>query len=265
MKKIIKDFIEYFSNKKEINLSEISNWELKAEKLQTRINYKFSNIILLKASLTHVSYLRNNDSNPKALSTFERMEFLGDSILGFIVSEALFIKYPKEQEGVLSKYKSKIVSEKYLAMKANDICLGECLLLSKDEAKAGGRERKSITSDSMESLICAIYLDSNFDNARKFVINTILTDFEKIIKSEELINYKSILQEYTQSKFQIPPSYRIINEEGPDHKKIFTIEVYFQDQKLGTGVGYSKKEAQQCAAKEACAKLNLATDFTSKK
>ncbi len=245
MKNIIKSLLSQFSHK---------NPEIPfQEELQKKINYKFSSSDLLKAALTHTS-INSSDSQS---SPFERMEFLGDSILGLIVAEELFLKYPDSSEGKLSKIKSKIVSQKFLAKKAKEINLGDYILLSSEAIQDGGKKLPSILSDAMESLICAIYFDGNIESARTFIKDFILYKFEKFITSDEMTNYKSILQEYTQSKFQNIPKYKIISEKGPDHNKIFTIRVFINNELFGEGKGQNKKEAQQSAAREACSKLKI--------
>jgi ribonuclease-3 len=185
------------------------------------------------------------------------MEFLGDSVLGLVIAQELFVLFPQKQEGNLSKLKSKIVSEKFLTMRSKELELGEFILLSSEEARSGGREKPSIVSDSMESLICAIYLDGGMTAARRFIKKFILNKFENYVNREELINFKSILQEYTQGKFQKPPIYRVVSEDGPDHQKEFLVEVYINDVSFGRGIGGNKKGAQQQAAKVACEKLKI--------
>lgn len=244
MKKIRK-LLSIFHNKNTDNLL--------LQELQDKINYHFKDQTLLISALTHTSV----STSTQGISAFERMEFLGDSILGLIVAEELFVKFPKYSEGELSKLKSQIVSRKFLTMKAKQIGLGNYIHLSSEAKESGGQNSSSILSDAMESLICAIYSDGYIQQARKFIKKIILKNFESSIKSSELINYKSILQEYTQSKYQNIPVYKIIQEQGPDHEKVFTIEVYINNKKYGVGKGPNKKDAQQNAAKEACSILKL--------
>lgn len=236
---------------------QIPGLEQKLEDFQKIINYKFKNIELLKASLTHDSFSKKRESELNANSPYERMEFLGDTVLGLVVAEHLFSLFPDKAEGYLSKLKSNIVSEKFLALKASDLKLGDFIFMSEEEDKNGGRERKSIVSDTMEALICAIYLDGGLTKARKFITTFIVKGFETQVLSEELINYKSILQEYSQAKYQITPVYELISETGPDHLKTFIMEVFVNSKKCGTGEGPNKKEAQQKAAQDACRKLEL--------
>ena len=243
MKKIIHNLLNQFSVKKEKNP--------KFRILQEKIGYSFINLQLLLAALSHTSLPTNN----KGYSPFERMEFLGDAILGLIISEELFLQYPNYSEGELSKLKSKIVSKKLLTLRAKQINLHEFILTSSEAINGGGLD--SILADSMESIISAIYLDGNLEEVRKFIKTFILKDVDRYIKSDELIDFKSKLQEYTQAEFHTIPDYKIIDETGPEHEKIFTIETLINNKAYGRGKGSSKKEAQQNAAREACNKLNL--------
>ncbi|MDY6914714.1 MAG: ribonuclease III [Candidatus Cloacimonadota bacterium] len=244
MKNFIKNFVKSKNNAGVV--SDLDN-------LQKYIGYKFENISLLRAALTHTSY----KSVTNHYSAFERMEFLGDSILGLVVAEHIFNKFPNYTEGNLSKLKAKLVSRKFLALKAKKINLGDYLFLSSEAAKNGERSSKSILGDAMEALICAIYLDSNLEQAANFIQKFIIRNYKSPLSEEDMTNYKSKLQEYTQSKYQEVPEYKIIGESGPDHDKIFTAEVCICKKTLGTGEGSTKKEAQQQAAKGACNKLEL--------
>lgn len=254
MKQLIKSLIDHFIK---VDKTNSEGWDSKLEELQTKIDYRFKNIILLKNALTHDSYYKKEERVNTQLSPFERMEFLGDSVLGLVIAQELFVLFPKKQEGNLSKLKSKIVSEKFLTMRSNELDLGEFILLSAEEARSGGRLKPSIVSDSMESLICAIYLDGGMTASRRFIKKFILNKFENYVNREELINYKSILQEYTQSKFQKPPIYKVVSENGPDHQKEFLVEVFINGASFGQGSGANKKGAQQQAAKFACEKLKI--------
>ncbi|OQY37793.1 MAG: ribonuclease III [Candidatus Cloacimonetes bacterium 4572_65] len=254
MKHLIKSLIDHFVVKIDKTVSD--SWDSKLAEFQHIIDYKFKNVILLKNGLTHDSYFKKEERNNN-LSPFERMEFLGDSVLGLVVAQYLFVKFPNKQEGNLSKLKSKIVSEKFLTLRANEITLGEYILLSPEEARSGGRLKPSIVSDTMESLICAIYLDGGIGSARKFIKKFIILNFENYVNREELTNYKSILQEYTQGKYQKPPIYKLVGENGPDHQKLFTFKVEINGVTYGSGSGVNKKSAQQKAAKASCEDLNI--------
>lgn len=257
MKNILKSFIDFVTQKKYPNELDDSNWLKKLVELQKKIGYDYRNLSLLKAALTHNSFLRKIEPEGAFVSPFERMEFLGDSVLGMVVAQELFVLYPDKQEGTLSKIKSKLVSEKYLGIKAMDLKLGEYLMLSEEESRNGGRVRRSTLSDAMESLICSLYLDGGYKVASNFIHQFILVDFQRALDSEELTNYKSILQEFTQSKFQKPPEYVVVSEDGPDHKKVFGMNVVMNNEIIGYGVGPSKKEAQQNAARDACQRYEL--------
>jgi ribonuclease III len=158
---------------------------------------------------------------------------------------------------LLSKMKSQIVSEKYLALKALELELGEYIRMSPEEIRNGGRYRPSILSDAMEALICAIYLDAGMLKATTFIKKMILSNFSNIINQDALTNFKSILQEFSQSCYQVPPVYKVVSEEGPDHEKLFHVDVYVDGIVRGHGDGTSKKAAQQDAAKNACQALSL--------
>ncbi len=255
--RMIQSLLDSFqTNKRESSHAKLN---LNTSQLEKNIGYRFKNKSLLIAALTHNSYLRKTADDPNDLaSPFERMEFLGDSILGLIVAEELFSLYPQEREGVLSKIKSKIVCEKYLARRAKTISLGDYLILSDEEDKAGGRDRKSIVSDAMESVLCAVYLDGGMEGAHHFVHSILLNNFQEDIKSSYLTNYKSILQEYSQSLYQEPPVYELLEEFGPEHEKTFIMQVILHGKDMGNGKGENKKQAQQNAARFACQQLKIA-------
>lgn len=217
------------------------------------INYDFTTDELLSSALAHTS-ISGKDGET---SIFERMEFLGDSVLGLIIAEAVFEKFPDYAEGQLSKLKAKVVSRDFLATIARNIGLGSYLQLSREAEKVGGRNNSSILADTMEAVICAIYLDGGINCARKFIIDFIFKDYKKVLNEKDLINYKSKLQEHTQLENQELPNYILIDESGPDHNKTFSIEVEVHGKIMGTGVGHTKKEAQQKAAKEACNNLKI--------
>ena len=243
MNKLIQNLLSQFTDRKEADST--------LTQLQEIIGYKFRNVTILQAAISHTS-LEN-----KAVSHFERMEFLGDSILGLITSEELFQRYPDYSEGQLSKLKSKLVSRKFLAMKSIHYGINNFIRLSSEAAQHGGKFSTSILGDCLEALICAIYLDGGLDHARNFVQKFILADMEKQILRSGLKDYKSILQEYTQGKYQNTPEYKIVAEVGPEHEKVFSVEVYINGTLAGFGKGNNKKEAHQKAAEKACLDLNL--------
>jgi ribonuclease III len=255
LNRIIKLITEYLNVRKPTKSDPA--WKLKLGDLQRKIGIAFKNETLLQGALTHNSFLHRTDSDVGHNSPFERMEFLGDSILGLVVAKELFSKFPEQQEGVLSKMKSQIVSEKYLAFKAIELQLGEYIRMSPEEIRNGGKTRPSILSDAMEALICAIYLDAGMSKTSNFIKKMILSNFTNIISQDALTNFKSILQEYSQSKYQVPPIYKVVSEEGPDHEKLFHVDVYVNGVVTGHGDGSSKKAAQQDAANNACQALSL--------
>lgn len=215
-------------------------------KLEKIIKYKFKNAEFLKKALTHKSYADETDSGEYN----ERMEFLGDSILAASVADYLYHKHPDQNEGRLSQLKSQIVSKQSLYKWAKSIKLGGFLLISKGEEASGGRSRESLLANTIEALIAAIYFDSGFEPARKFIFNY-LSQQKRVIISDA----KSKLQEYIQSKHKTLPDYKVTKESGPDHEKVFEIGVYLKKTLLGKGTGRSKKEAEQAAAKVALKKL----------
>jgi len=253
---VLKKIISYLSDSSDDNASD-HRWLNKLKKLEEQINYSFKNKKLLWTALTHDSFIRKSEHENGASSPYERMEFLGDSVLGLIVAEHLFARFPDKDEGDLSKEKSNIVCEKFLALKAMNIHLGEYIKMSEEERRNGGEGRKSIIADTMEALICGIYLDGGIEAARDFVHEFIIKDYEKEMFSVDLTNYKSILQEFTQAKYQCVPKYLLKDETGPDHQKVFMMEVYIMSKKYGEGNGPNKKEAQQKAALYACKRLNI--------
>ncbi|MBM4404448.1 MAG: ribonuclease III [Candidatus Cloacimonetes bacterium] len=255
MKKIIARIIEYFGSRQ--ITEQYPRWVKHLHNLQKNIDYAFHDATLLQAAMTHKSYLRKNFNDHKIPSPFERMEFLGDSILGFVVAKELFQRHPDEQEGILSKLKSKIVSATYLTLKAQQLDLGKYILLSPEEQESGGAEKPSILSDAMEALICAIYLDSGIAMATRFIRNYVLKDYENVVTRNDLVNYKSMLQEHLQSRNQPPPEYVTVAEEGPEHNKQFIVDVRMGKKTMGTGKGANKKAAHQEAARQACQKLGI--------
>ena len=201
----------------------------------------------MKLALTHRSYLHvtgQRDSN-------ERLEFLGDSVLGLVTSETLYRAHPTEHEGQLTKTKSLLVSKAILSRRALAMGLGRFVLMSHSEVESGGRQRLSILADAFESVVGAIYLDQGFEAARGFIERWLLRDTRTIVADKRHTNYKSHLQEYVQSTYRTHPVYRIRSEMGPDHSKQFTVEVIVGRRMLGQGKGRNKKEAEQAAARDA--------------
>lgn len=214
--------------------------------LEEIIGYRFKERGLLRQALTHSSFA--NEKHMKKLSDNERLEFLGDAVLEVVSSEFLFRNYPNLPEGDLTKLRASIVCEPTLAMCTREIKLGKFLYLGKGENQTGGRERKSILSDALESVIGAIYLDGGFEPARTFIQRFILTDIEH---KKLFYDSKTILQEVVQGNYDEPLHYVLLAEEGPDHDKSFRVAAQIGDQRIGEGSGHTKKAAEQEAAYQA--------------
>ncbi len=213
----------------------------------------FRDLNLLKLALTHRSYLSVTGQSPRESN--ERLEFLGDSVLGLVTSEFLYRRHPDEHEGHLTKVKSLLVSKAILSRRALRMGLGRFVLMSHSEVESGGRQRLSILADAFESVLGAIYLDQGFEAARTFIHQHLLVESDAISSDKRHTNYKSHLQEYVQNTFRTHPSYRIRSEEGPDHSKYFVVEVMVGRRSLGEGRGHNKKEAEQAAARDALEKV----------
>jgi len=216
--------------------------------LESRIQYKFRNSLLLAEALTHPS-LAYESQRPHFDN--QRLEFLGDAVLQLVVTEALFKLFPDAPEGHLTKLRSRVVSRRALARFAMVIHLGDYVLLGKGEEATGGRRRLSTLADAFESLIGAIYLDTGRRAAEKFILNLFEAEIEGMVSSPDERNPKGELQECLQAIHPVAPVYRIIGESGPDHRRVFQAEVIWQDKLLAAGKGKSKKEAEARAAAEA--------------
>jgi len=226
--------------------------------LEKSIGYVFHNRAFLEQSLSHTSYALSI-SNNKLLSN-ERMEFLGDAVLGFVMCDYVFRHYSDKGEGELSRMKSLIISRKALKEAADHIRLSDYLFLSRSEEKTGGRERFSINTNAFEAVIAAVYLDGGLKAAEKFIYRCVVPLLDSILENADFCNYKSQLLERVQKKGQEVPVYSVMSEKGPEHEKIFEISVGFWGKEQGSGSGKSKKEAEQSAARAALE--NLKTDDT---
>ena len=215
--------------------------------LEEAIGYRFQNISLLQNALTHSSYA--NERWHDSLRSNERLEFLGDSILGMAVAEYLYRNFPNRPEGELTRMRADMVCETSLAAVADKIGLGEHLLLGHGEERFGGRKRASILADAVESVIAACFLDGGVDAAKGFVTKYILTEVP--VKQLHNADYKTALQELVQQKKDQVLSYELIGESGPDHDKEFRVQVSLNGTPIGSGVGRSKKRAEQDAAHNA--------------
>ena len=205
--------------------------------------------MLLKQAFVHRSYLNENPGFP--LPSNERLEFLGDAVLGFVVADFLYHKYPDQPEGVLTSLRAALVKAETLAEVARDLHLGDYLLLGKGEAATGGRGRLTLLSRTLEALIGAMFLDRGLLKARTFILSFVSTQLDRIEQQKLAKDYKSRLQEIAQATLQATPTYRTVSAVGPDHAKVFTVEVLVGDRALAQGSGHSKQQAQQEAAKKA--------------
>jgi ribonuclease-3 len=224
------------------------------EKLERTLGYCFKNKGLLLNALTHKSFQHENPH--KALAYNERLEFLGDSVLALAVVEYLFRYDEGFSESLMAKMKSYLVKGSLLAEIAAEISLGEYLRLGKGEEETGGRRRKSILADALEAVFGAIYLDGGFEHAQHVILQLLQDKIPSVISSGQCHDYKTDLQEKSQTLFGVLPEYRLISQEGDEHRKIFTVNVLIGDRPFGRGTGKSKKEAQTIAAKEAMERLN---------
>lgn len=213
---------------------------------------RINNKKLLEEALTHRSFL--NESREKIPSN-ERLEFLGDSILSFIVSDYLFNKYPEFNEGKLTNLRSLLVNTKMLAEIAKECDMGSLLRLSKGEEESGGRNNQSLLADTFESFVGALFLDQGVTEVKKFIYLTVIPKADEFIQKNVLKDPKSLLQEYVQSQKQNSPLYKVMEEEGPAHARLFTIGVFIKDELIGEGKGKSKQEAEESAAEKALLSL----------
>lgn len=213
---------------------------------------KIKNLALLTQAFTHRSYLNETREN---IASNERLEFLGDSILSFVVSEYLFKTYPTFNEGMLTNLRSLLVNTKNLASNSKRLGFGEMLRMSKGEKESKGNQNQSLLADSFEAFIGALYLDKGIDDVQSFILDTILSDVQALVQNKSLKDPKSLLQEFIQAKKQNFPTYRVIKEEGPAHAKKFLVGVYTKELLLGEGQGKSKQEAEENAAKIALEKV----------
>lgn len=221
------------------------------KELETAIGYRFRNITLLQNALSHSSYA--NERWHDALKSNERLEFLGDSILGMLVADYLYRTFPNRPEGELTRMRADMVCEKTLATVANTLGLGQHLLLGKGEELGGGRSRESILADAVESVIAACYLDGGMDAALQFIQKFILVNVP--VSKLHNADYKTELQELVQQKKNQTLSYVLVGERGPDHDKQFEVELTLNGEVVGSGVGTSKKRAEQAAAQDAIKNL----------
>ncbi|MCQ2061209.1 MAG: ribonuclease III [Fibrobacter sp.] len=215
--------------------------------LEAKLGYRFRDPELLVHALVHRSFLSGKDM--PYTNNNERLEFLGDSVLNMLTTEYLYRTYPNDPEGDLSKRKSAIVSGHACAQSSKEWDLGEYVKIGKSEAKMGGRGKESILADAYEAVLGAVYLDGGLEEVRAILNKFHFPRVSEIIVAEDFVNFKSDLLEYTQSKLHAAPDYKIIDERGPEHMKVFVAEVHLGDKVYGKGEGPNKKKAEQEAAR----------------
>lgn len=213
---------------------------------------KFNNQKLLEHAFIHRSYL-NEAKTP--MESNERLEFLGDSILSFIISDHLFKAYPEFDEGILTNLRSLVVNTKSLAKASEELKFGEYLKLSRGEEESNGRNNESILANTFEAVIGALFLDQGIDAVKVFLDQTIVPKIEKFVEKKVFKDPKSLLQEHIQAKKQNSPVYKVLQEDGPAHAKTFTIGVFIEEEQVGVGTGKSKQEAEEQAAEQALEKI----------
>ncbi len=223
------------------------NYEKNLEEFEKKINYTFKDKNLLFVALSHSSFA---NEKRKLRHSNERLEFLGDSVLSIVVSQYLFEHFTHLPEGELTKIRASLVCEKSLYEFAKEIDLGEYLFLGKGEENTGGRERTSILADAFEAVIAAVFLDGGLEAAKKHILRFIPKDIDSR-KSVSFSDHKTILQEIIQKNPEEKVEYKLVGQSGPDHNKAFKVQVCLNSNVIGTGIGKSKKEAEQMAAKEA--------------
>lgn len=236
-------------------------YQIDIDKLQKTIRYIFKNNELLIKAVSHRSNFSQSQS--QIAHSNERLEFLGDAVLDIIVTDFLYRTFPKENEGSLSQKKSILVSRKVLGKISDDLGLGEFLILNKGEEKTGGRKRLNNLANLFEALLGAIYLDGQMIAAEKFVSFFLLNQQKSVLATSVFFNYKSMLLEFSQARNWGVPHYGTIKENGPDHHKEFLVTVEVHDNLAGRGKGFSKKSAEQQAAKNAL--TDLSKTFTELK
>jgi len=219
------------------------------------IGYKFSNVSLLDNALIHTSYVNENKTTPKVSN--ERLEFLGDAVLELVTSYYIFENFPELSEGEMTKLRAGVVCEPSLADCARKINLGEYIKMGKGEIANGGARRDSVLSDAYEAVIGAIYLDGGYNSARDFILTALKEDIHSQKGLRWIADCKTHLQEQLQKNSQAPIEYYVVKEEGPEHEKIFTVELAHEGKVMAQGSGRNKKEAEQNAARSAIEKFEL--------
>jgi ribonuclease-3 len=232
-------------------MNPLENLKAQIESIEEKLGYVFENKDLLVQSLIHRSFINEYRGGP--LQHNERLEFLGDSVLGLVLADYLYHRLPGHPEGQLSQLRSRLVDANSCANYLQKLSLAEHILLGKGERLGDGRTKTSILADVFEALLGAVYLDAGLATSRSFLLCHYETEFELVIGSPPR-NYKAELQDFSQKQFQKTPVYKVVDETGPDHAKIFHVMVWVDEKEAGIGMGASKKEAEQRAAFEALSK-----------
>ena len=222
---------------------------MKTQNFAEKINIKFNDIGLLEKALTHRSYV--NEHGGSYWDHNERLEYLGDAVLELVVSKHLYNKFPHEKEGILTAYRSALVNTQTISLASKKLGANDYLRLSKGEAKDTGRARDFILADVFEAIIGAIYLDQGYDVAEKFIADNIFHLTDEVIRKRLWQDSKSYFQEKAQEIVSITPVYKVLEESGPDHDRIFKVGAYLDNELVAEGKGVSKKEAEQVAAQKA--------------
>lgn len=216
---------------------------------EKKTNIFFKNKTLLEQAFIHRSYI--NENSGSKLSHNERLEFLGDAVLELVVTDHLYKEYPNNDEGDLTAYRSSLVNANIIGEVALELGMNEYLLLSKGESKDVGKARSYILANTYEAYVGALYLDLGYDAASKFISDTLFGKLKVIVEKKLWRDAKSLVQEKSQEYLNITPSYKVVSESGPDHDKSFTVGIFFGEEKIATGKGKSKQEAEQSAASNA--------------
>lgn len=216
---------------------------------EKKTNIFFKNKTLLEQAFIHRSYI--NENSGSKLSHNERLEFLGDAVLELVVTDHLYKEYPNNDEGDLTAYRSSLVNANIIGEVALMLGMNEYLLLSKGEAKDVGKARSYILANTYEAYVGALYLDLGYDAASKFISDTLFGKLKMIVEKKLWRDSKSLVQEKSQEYLNVTPSYKVVGESGPDHDKSFTVGIFFGEEKIATGKGKSKQEAEQEAARNA--------------
>ena len=219
------------------------------QEFKEHLKVSFTNDALLEQAFIHRSYINENPRT--GFSHNERLEFLGDAVLELVVTEYLYSKFPQHNEGDLTAYRSALVNAVTLGQIAKDLHFNDMLKLSKGEAKDITRARSSILADAYEAFVGALYLDQGYNASKDFIAHSLLVKTDEIIKKGLYKDAKSFVQEKSQERFGVTPSYKVLREEGPDHDKIFSVGIYFGDSMIAEGEGKSKQEAETKAARNA--------------